>query len=82
MLFALHADICDLASGFLATDYMNFLQSSGTQGQNKETKEAQSYIYIYIYIYIYKSSINTQLYVKQLLVFLVYLILMFIHQDR
>ena len=25
---------CDLGSGFLATDYMSFLQSPGTQGQN------------------------------------------------
>ena len=32
--FALHADICNLGSGFLAADYMSFLQSPGTQGQN------------------------------------------------
>ena len=32
--FALLADICNLGSGFLATDYMSFLQSPGTQGQN------------------------------------------------
>ena len=27
--FALHADICNLGSGFLATDYMSFLQNPG-----------------------------------------------------
>ena len=32
--FALHADICNQGSCFLATDYMSFLQSQGTQGQN------------------------------------------------
>ena len=32
--FALHTDICNLGSGFLATDYMSFLHSPGTQGQN------------------------------------------------
>ena len=32
--FVLHADICNLGSGFLATDYMSFVQSPGTQGQN------------------------------------------------
>ena len=32
--FDLHADICNLGSGFLATDYMSFLKSPGTQGQN------------------------------------------------
>ena len=32
--FTLHADICNLSRGFLATDYMSFLQSPGTQGQN------------------------------------------------
>ena len=32
--FAMHADICNLGSVFLATDYMSFLQSPGTQGQN------------------------------------------------
>ena len=32
--FALHADTCNLFSGFLATDYMSFLQSPGTEGQN------------------------------------------------
>ena len=32
--FALHADICTLGSGFLATDYMSFLQNPGTRGQN------------------------------------------------
>ena len=32
--FGLHADICNLGSGFLATDYMSLLQSPGTQFQN------------------------------------------------
>ena len=32
--FALHADICNMDSGFLATDYMSFLQSPGIEGQN------------------------------------------------
>ena len=45
--FALHANICILGSGFLATDRMSFLQSPGTQGQN---------IAIYI-IYIYYISL-------------------------
>ena len=34
MEFDLHADICNVGSGFLATDYMSFLQSPGTEGQN------------------------------------------------
>ena len=37
--FALHANICNLGSGFLANDFISFLQNSGTQGQN-ETKQA------------------------------------------
>ena len=32
--YALHADIYNLGSGFLATDYMSLLQSPGTGGQN------------------------------------------------
>ena len=32
--FALHADICNLGSAFLATDYMRFLQSICTEVQN------------------------------------------------
>ena len=32
--FAMHTDICNLGSVFLATDYMSFLQNPGTQGQN------------------------------------------------
>ena len=32
--FVLHADICNLGSGFLGTDYMSFLQSPGTRDQN------------------------------------------------
>ena len=44
--FALHADICNLGSGFLATDYiMSFLQSPGTQGQNMRPNRL-SHIYI------------------------------------
>ena len=31
---ALCAGICNLGSGFLATDYMNVLQSPGTECQN------------------------------------------------
>ena len=33
-LFTLHADIGNLGSGFLATDYMSFLQSPEAQSQN------------------------------------------------
>ena len=32
--FALHTDICNLGSASLSTDYMSFLQSPGTEGQN------------------------------------------------
>ena len=32
--FDLHADICNLGSGSLATYFMNFLKGPGTQGQN------------------------------------------------
>ena len=49
--FAFHADICNLDSGFLETDY-NFLQSPGTRGQNMRPNLLSIYIYIYIYIYI------------------------------
>ena len=42
--FALHADICNLGSGILTTDYMSFLQSPGTQGQNMRLNRV-SYIY-------------------------------------
>ena len=34
MEFDLHADICNVSSGFLATDYMSFLQIPGAEGQN------------------------------------------------
>ena len=44
--FALHADVCNLGSGFLATNYMSFLQSPGTQGQNMGPNRV-SHIYIY-----------------------------------
>ena len=30
---ALHADICNMCSGFLATDFVSFLQSPGSEGQ-------------------------------------------------
>ena len=33
-VFALHADICNLGSGFLVTDCMSFLQSPDAQGKN------------------------------------------------
>ena len=43
--FDLHADICNLGSDFLATDYMSFLQSLGTQGQNmKPNRPSHTYI--------------------------------------
>ena len=32
--FDFHADICNLGSGFLETDYMSFLKGPGTKGQN------------------------------------------------
>ena len=32
--FALRADICNLVSGFLAADYIRFLQIPEAQGQN------------------------------------------------
>ena len=32
--FALHADICNLDSGLLSTDYLSFNQNAGTRGQN------------------------------------------------
>ena len=38
--------ICNLGSGFLATDYMSFLQSSGTEGQIMRPNRL-SHIYIY-----------------------------------
>ena len=38
--FDLHADICNLGSGFLATDYLG----QGTQGQNMRPNRL-SYIY-------------------------------------
>ena len=43
--FALHADICNPSSGFLATDFMNFLQSPGTRGQNMRPNR-HSHIYM------------------------------------
>ena len=38
--FALDADICNQGSGFLATDYMSFLQCPGNEGQNMRPKQA------------------------------------------
>ena len=58
---ALHADICNLGSGFLVTDYKSFVQSPGTQGQNMRPNRL---CHIYIYIYIYKSSMYTLLFVN------------------
>ena len=43
--FDLHADICNLGRGFLATDYIRFVQSPGTQGENMRPNRI-SYIYI------------------------------------
>ena len=31
--FDLHADICYVGSGFLATDYMSFIRNPGTKGK-------------------------------------------------
>ena len=45
---------CNLGSGYLATDYMSFLQIPGTEGQNMRLKQAESY----------KSSMNTVLFVN------------------
>ena len=42
--FDLHADICNLGSGFLVTDYMSVLKGPGTQGQNKRPNRL-SHIY-------------------------------------
>ena len=36
-VFALLADICNLGSGFLATDYISFLKIPEAQGQNMRT---------------------------------------------
>ena len=58
--FALHADICNLVSGFMATDYMSFHHCPGTQGQNMRTNRL---------CHIYKSM-NNVLFVTLLLFFL------------
>ena len=44
--FDLHADICNLGSAFLATDYMSFLLKPGTRAQNMRPNRL---------IYIHKS---------------------------
>ena len=36
--FDLHADICNVGPGFMATDYMSFLESPGTEGENMRPK--------------------------------------------
>ena len=42
---ALHTDICNLGSGFHATDnIMSFIQSTGTQGQNMRPNILVKYI--------------------------------------
>ena len=33
--FELHADICNMGSGFMATEYTSIHQIPGTEGQNK-----------------------------------------------
>ena len=38
--FSLHADSCNLGSGFLATDYMSFLPMSRYHTPKHETKQA------------------------------------------
>ena len=53
--FALHADICNLSSRFLATGYMSF-QSPGTGGQNMRPNRVSHIIQ--------KSSMNTVLFVN------------------
>ena len=45
--FDYNADICNLDWGFQATDYMSFLQSPGTQGQNMRQKSLVIYVEIY-----------------------------------
>ena len=54
--FAFLADVCNLGSGFLATNYMSFLQSTGTRGQNMGPNRLS-----HIYVYIWKTSMNTVL---------------------
>ena len=44
MEFELHTDICNVSSGFLATDYMSFLQSKGTKGQTRHRTGLVIYI--------------------------------------
>ena len=34
--YALHADICNLGSGFLATDYMSFIQSQALKAKTRD----------------------------------------------
>ena len=51
--FDLHAGILNLASGFLATEYMSFLQSPGTYVQNMRPNRLCR-----------KSSMNTMLFVN------------------
>ena len=57
--FDLHADICNLGSGFLATDYMSFLQSPGTKGQNMRPNRLSQ-----------KTSMSTVQFVNATIVFL------------
>ena len=59
-------DICNLGSGFLSADFMSFVQTPRTQGQNMRPIRLSN---------IYKSSMNTVIFVnywffrKSLLVF-------------
>ena len=55
---ALHADICNLGSVFLATGYISFHQSPGTQGQNMRLNRLSK-----------KSSMNIVLFVNAAIVF-------------
>ena len=58
--FDLHADICNMGSGFRATDYMSFLQSPGTQDQNMRPNRLS---------HILKFSMKTMLFVNATIVF-------------
>ena len=43
--FALRANICNLGLGFLATDYMSFVQSPGTRGHNMRPNRFSNIVY-------------------------------------
>ena len=41
-----HADICNVDLGFMATDYINFLQSPGTEGQNMRPNRLNTVLFV------------------------------------